>query len=191
MTNENNNGNPFLYITIGVLATLLVVSGTYIAYSFFGDKEPAETEAATVTQTNKTTPRIAEDDDEEEEEEPAKQEEPSGKVAEETKQSVHYDDCYGNRHLVGTLGKWGITVDIFISKSGDVTGSYYYHHKGSDMRIDLKGSFKNGYISMDEYDERNCITGSFDGKFDGNSYSGEFARSDKTNFEFNLKAVAE
>lgn len=90
--------------------------------------------------------------------------------------------------LNGNIGS-SLTVKMYLRYDGNnsYSGWYYYIENGPDNKLTLHGTFRNGILTLDEYNASGERTGTFEGVFNGSSYSGTLYvyHSNKT-FNFTL-----
>ena len=92
----------------------------------------------------------------------------------------------GYHHLVGSISKYPITMDIQVS-GGDVQGTYYYHSQGRNSKMSVYGSLNGNQLTLEEYAPDGNNTGYFEGTFNGYSFSGTFVNYLKGNtLSFNV-----
>lgn len=69
----------------------------------------------------------------------------------------------------------------------NVSGSYYYVKNGSNNTLELSGSMNsNDYMVLKEYNSAGENTGTFEGKWSLNSYSGTFTNYKGVKMPFKL-----
>jgi len=89
--------------------------------------------------------------------------------------------------LYGAVDKYPVTMQINIDKS-KVSGTYYYNKKGPDLVLTLRGSLNaEGFMYLDEYDEKGTRTGSFSGYLSNGEYEGEFVTNKGKRMHFLVK----
>lgn len=149
---QRGGGNTIVIVLLVVLI-LLVVGG--LLYFIFGrdkettgDKAPVDT-VTIVQQTTAPAPAA-----------------PAGP-------QPNADQLNQTLHLEGTVGKYGIVVDMNIT-GGVIQGSYYYTRYGSKNRLYISGTYDPQTHTMQFYelDKNNGYTGDFQGTFDGLTFSG-------------------
>ena len=90
--------------------------------------------------------------------------------------------------LNGDIGG-SLTVKMYLKYDGDnrYSGWYYYLKNGPNNKLTLYGTADNNILRLDEYNVSGERTGTFEGVFDGTSYSGNLYvyRSNKS-FNFAL-----
>lgn len=92
----------------------------------------------------------------------------------------------GYHHLVGSISKYPITMDIQVN-GGDVQGTYYYHSQGRNSKMSVYGSLNGNQLTLEEYAPDGKNTGYFEGTFNGYSFSGTFVNYLKGNtLSFNI-----
>ena len=90
--------------------------------------------------------------------------------------------------LNGNIGS-SLTVKMYLRYEGNnsYSGWYYYLKNGPNNKLILQGTAKNDILRLDEYNTNGERTGTFEGVFNGSSYSGTLYvyHSNKT-FNFTL-----
>lgn len=90
--------------------------------------------------------------------------------------------------LNGNIGS-SLTVKMYLRHEGNncYSGWYYYLKNGPNNKLTLQGTAKNDILRLDEYNTNGERTGTFEGVFNGSSYSGTLYvyHSNKT-FNFTL-----
>lgn len=90
--------------------------------------------------------------------------------------------------LNGNIGS-SLTVKMYLRYDGNnsYSGWYYYLKNGPNNKLILQGTAKNDILRLDEYNTNGERTGTFEGVFNGSSYSGTLYvyHSNKT-FNFTL-----
>lgn len=71
----------------------------------------------------------------------------------------------------GSIGKYGVVMQLDLKNNGKVTGWYYYKSKGSSHKISLSGTYTHPYNIENYYILK--LTESVDGKVTGN-FEGEY-----------------
>lgn len=95
---------------------------------------------------------------------------------------------YYETYLDGNIGK-SLAVKMYLKHDGDncYSGWYYYLKYGSKNRLTLQGTISNGTLRLEEYSASGERTGTFEGAFDGSSYSGNFyVYTSKKRYNFTL-----
>ena len=91
-------------------------------------------------------------------------------------------------YLNGNIGS-SLTIKMYLRYDGNnsYSGWYYYLKNGPNNKLTLYGTAENDILRLDEYDASGERTGTFEGVFNGSSYSGNLYvyRSNK-NFSFTL-----
>ena len=83
-------------------------------------------------------------------------------------------------------GKYKIVMQIYTDVK-NVSGSYYYVKNGSNNTLELSGSKNsNDYMVLKEYNSAGENTGTFEGKWSMNSYSGTFTNYKGIKMPFKL-----
>ena len=86
----------------------------------------------------------------------------------------------GYHHLVGSISKYPITMDIQVN-GGDAQGTYYYHSQGRNSKMSVYGSLNGNQLTLEEYAPDGNNTGCFEGTFNGYSFRGTFVNYLKGN----------
>ena len=82
--------------------------------------------------------------------------------------------------------KYRIVMQIYMDVK-NVSGSYYYVKNGSNNTLELSGSMNsNDYMVLKEYNSAGENTGTFEGKWSLNSYSGTFTNYKGVKMPFKL-----
>jgi len=94
--------------------------------------------------------------------------------------------------LKGTLGKY--KTEIILSQKNDkFDGSFNYMDKSiSDKSVKIEGTRIAGKLRLEEFNDEHKLTGIFEGKFDGNSFIGNWkspSGEDETPFRFSKKSL--
>ena len=76
--------------------------------------------------------------------------------------------------LEGSIGKYPVVMTMHIDATGNVTGAYYYKKKGPGNYLYIKGQESNGRYTINEFTKKGEQTGSYDGSFSGETFSGNF-----------------
>ncbi len=76
-------------------------------------------------------------------------------------------------HLEGSVGKYGVVMDMSIT-DGVINGSYYYTRYGTKNRLYISGTYdpKTQAMQFYELDKNDGYTGDFQGTFDGLTFTG-------------------
>lgn len=90
--------------------------------------------------------------------------------------------------LNGNIGS-SLTVKMYLRYDGNnsYSGWYFYLKNGPNNKLSLRGTANNDILRLDEYNESGERTGTFEGVFDGISYSGNlYVYHSNKNFNFTL-----
>ena len=83
--------------------------------------------------------------------------------------------------------KYPIVMRLGWRKPNEIGGSYYYVKNGSNNTLELSGSMNsNDYMILKEYNSAGENTGTFEGKWSLNSYSGTFTNYKGVKMPFKL-----
>ena len=83
--------------------------------------------------------------------------------------------------------KYPIVMRLGWRKPNEIEGSYYYVKNGSNNTLELSGSMNsNDYMILKEYNSAGENTGTFEGKWSLNSYSGTFTNYKGVKMPFKL-----
>ena len=83
--------------------------------------------------------------------------------------------------------KYPIVLRLGWRKPNEIGGSYYYVKNGSNNTLELSGSMNsNDYMILKEYNSAGENTGTFEGKWSLNSYSGTFTNYKGVKMPFKL-----
>ena len=90
--------------------------------------------------------------------------------------------------LNGNIGS-SLTVKMYLRYDGNnsYSGWYYYLKNGTNNKLTLRGTAENDILRLDEYNAFGEKTGTFEGVFNGSSYSGNlYVYHSNKNFNFTL-----
>lgn len=83
--------------------------------------------------------------------------------------------------------KYSIVMNLAWREPSEIVGSYYYVKNGSNNTLELSGSKNsNDYMVLKEYNSAGENTGTFEGKWSLNSYSGTFTNYKGVKMPFKL-----
>ena len=83
--------------------------------------------------------------------------------------------------------KYPIVMNLAWREPNEIGGSYYYVKNGSNNTLELSGSMNsNDYMVLKEYNSAGENTGTFEGKWSSNSYSGTFTNYKGVKMPFKL-----
>lgn len=179
---KQSNNKPLLYAVIALL--LLLLAGS--AYLIFKDNGSKQTQNQASKQSTATKPKkdtVVVRDTVVQRVEVQKIKEVSPAIAPRPA-----DFRNASYYLTGSIGKYGITMDMDVER-GYVSGTYHYNFNKTANRMTFYGNVDEyGVLSMDEYSPDGTNTGVFYGTFDGATARGTFTNLLNGNeFKFTFK----
>lgn len=173
--------NSILYFIIGVLVTTLLFLAGLLYYN--------STQKASEADEGKSQPTATTSEAGEEATTPAPEPTPDYDRSEAqpvVAPAPRVVTTEGYHHLSGSISKYGITMDIEVTRNY-VQGTYYYHSKGRNAKMTVYGTLEGNEMSLEEYAPDGTNTGRFDGTFDGLRYQGSFLNYNNGNYlSFNV-----
>lgn len=114
----------------------------------------------------------------------------------DTENSNYYNDelnptvgsTVGGHEYYGMINeKYPIVMNLVWREPSEIVGSYYYVKNGRNNTLELSGSMNsNDYMVLKEYNSAGENTGTFEGKWSLNSYSGTFTNYKGVKMPFKL-----